>query len=244
MVNVEESGAVLLAHEVLPYLGRIPQNVFGRPLAWLGAYGFEPVAPEVAKFLKLEGQSAVVVSEAIAGSPAEKGGLKDRDIIVAIDGKPLPRFRPDRVIVTYVGREIETRRPGDTIDFTVLRGAARVEAKVVLGEQPKLVAEAGRTYFDRMGVTVREFVYDDAVQRRVKTDAMSGVIAHFVKPSGPAAIAGLRTDDWIQEIDGAEVKTFADATTQLAAIEADPARKECVLLVDRGGETAVLRVKL
>jgi serine protease Do len=51
-------------------------------------------------------------------------------------------------------------------------------------------------------------------------------------------------DDWIQEIDGMPVKTFADATAALAAIEADPARREFILLVSRGGDTAILRVKL
>jgi serine protease Do len=40
------------------------------------------------------------------------------------------------------------------------------------------------------------------------------------------------------------VATFAAATVQLAAIEADSTRTETVLLVSRGGETAVLRLKL
>jgi serine protease Do len=244
MVNVEESGALLLANEILPYLDRIPHNVFGRPLAWLGAYGLEPVDPEVAKFLKLGNQPALVVSEILEGSPAATAGLRDRDILVAIDGKPLPRFKPDRVVVGYVGREIQKLRPGDAITFTVLRGADRVEAKIIVGEQPRLFSEADRKYFDRLGFTAREFVYDDAVVRRAKTTEATGVIAHFVKPNSPAAAAGLRTDDWIKEIDGAEVKTFAAAAAKLAAIESDRSRAESVLLVSRGGETAVLRLKL
>lgn len=244
MVNVEESGALLVASEVLPYVGRIPQNVYGRPLAWLGAYGLEPMDPEVAKFLKLGGQSAVVISEVLEGSPAEQGGLKDRDILLAIDGQPLPRFRPDRVVVGYVGREIQRRRPGESMLLTVLRGGTRTDAKVTLGEQPKLFSEAERKYFDRLGLTTREFVYDDAVARRVKTSESTGVVAHYLKPNGPAATAGLRMDDWIKEIDGTEVKTFASAVIQLTAIEADRFRTECVLLVSRGGETAVLRLKL
>ena len=80
--------------------------------------------------------------------------------------------------------------------------------------------------------------------RRVKAADGTGVIAHFVKSNSPAFIAGLRTDDWIKEIDGVEVKTFAAATEQLAKTESDLLRAEFVLLVSRGGETAVLRVKL
>ena len=244
LVNVEESGALLTAGEILPYLNRIPQNPAGRPLAWLGAYGLEPVDPEVSKFLKLGMQSAVVVSEVLEGGPADKGGMKNRDVLLAIDGKPFPRFKPDRGIVGYVGREVLRRRPGDTMEFTVLRGDARVETKVVLGDQPRLFSEADRKYYDRLGFTAREMVYDDAIARRVKPAETSGVIAHFVKPNGPASTAGLRMDDWIKEIDGIEVNSFADAMTQLAAAEADKQRSESVLLVGRGGETAVLRLKL
>lgn len=244
MVNVEESGALLVASEVLPYLGRVPRNVFGRPLAWLGAYGLEPVDPEAARFLKLDAQSAAVISEVLEDSPAEAGGLKARDILVAIDGQTLPRFRPDSAVIGYVEREVLRRKPGEAVTFTVLRGGARVDAKVTLGEQPRLPIEAERKYFDDLGLTVREFVYDDAVVRRAKTDELGGVVAHFVKPNSPAAVAGLRPDDWIREIDGLEVKTFASAVFQLAAIEADKSRTEAVLLVSRGSETALLRLKL
>ncbi len=244
LVNVEESSAFLLASDVLPYLGRVPTNFFGRPLAWLGAFGMQPVDPDVAKFLHLENQSAVVVSEVLEGSPAELAGMKARDILLAIDGAPLPRMKPDRVVVAYVEREVERRQPGATMALTVLRGDARLELKTVLGEEPRLMGEAERKYFDRIGLTIREFVYGDAVALRVRKAAASGVIAHFVKPNGPAGGAGLHTDDWIKEIDGVEVKTFAAAAQKLAEIEADLGRAEFVLLVSRGGETAVLRVKL
>ncbi|MEO7600518.1 MAG: PDZ domain-containing protein [Opitutus sp.] len=244
LVNVEESGAVLAAAEVIPYLSRVPKSIFGRPLPWLGAYGFEPVDPEVAKFLKLGAQSALVVSEVPEASPADIGGLKKRDVVLAIDGKPLPRFKPDRVVVGYMGREIQRHRPGEEMTFTVLRGQSRVEAKIVLGDQPKLFSEAERKYYDRLGFTAREMVYDDAIYRRIKPTDARGLIAHFVKPNGPASAAGLRLDDWIKEIDGVEVTTFATAAAQLAALEADKTKIEAVLLVGRGGETAVLRLKL
>lgn len=244
LVNVEESSAFIVADEVLPNLGRIPKRVSGRPLAWLGAYGLEPMDRDVAKFLNLGAQSGAVVSEVLEGSPAEKAGLKDRDIILALDGKPLPQFKPDRVVVSYIEREIDRRAPGDTFAIGVLRGTERMELRAVLGEEPKLMREAERKYFDRLGFSAREFVYGDAIERRVKTAEPSGVIVHFVKPSSPAAVAGLRQEDWIKEIDGVEVKTFADATAKLAEAERDVARAEFVVLVSRGGETAVLRVKL
>lgn len=244
LINVEESSAFQLAEEVLPYLGRVPKNVFGRPLAWLGAYGFEPMDREVASFLKLESQSGAVVSEVLEGSPAEKAGMQPRDIVLAIDGQPLPRFKPDRVVVAHVEREVERRAPGETIALTVLRGTERVEIKATLGDEPKLMREAARKYFERLGFTAREFVYGDAVARRAKTSEFTGVVADFTKGNSPTALAGLRNEDWIREIDGTEVKTFAAAVEKLTTIEKDQIRTEFVLLVSRGGDTAVLRVKL
>lgn len=244
LVNVEESSAFVLADDVVPYFDRIPQSVSGRPMAWLGAYGLEAMDRDVAKFLNLGSQSGVVVSEVLEGSPAEKAGLHPRDIILALDGKPVPQLKPPSVIPAYVDREVDRRRPGDKLTLTILRGADRIEVTAVLGDEPKLLREADRKYFGRLGMTIREFVYGDAVVRRVKSADRTGVVAEYVKPNSPADMAGLREEDWIREIDGTEVKTFADALVRLAAAEHDEDRSEIVLLVSRGSETAVLRVKM
>jgi serine protease Do len=244
LVNPDECAAFRLASEVLPYLGRVPQNVFGRPLAWLGVGGLQPVAPEVAKFLQLEAQAGLVVSEVLAGSPAEAGGLLERDIVISVDGQPLPRLKPDAVLPAYVERELARKAPGDTLELGVLRGTQQQVLTVVLGDAPLTPREANRRYFERLGWTAREFVYSDAVSRRADPQMARGVVAHFVKPNSPAGTAGLRVDDWVQQIDGVEVVDFDSAAAQLAAIEADTRRSEFVLLVSRGSETAVLRVRL
>lgn len=244
LVDEEESSVFHLATEVLPYLNRIPRNPSGRPLPWLGAFGLEPVDPEVARFLHLEDQSALVVSEVLENSPAEKAGLKGHDIIVAVDGRPLPRLKPDQVVGTYLEREVDRRQPGEILPLTVLRDNQRIDLKVALGDEPKIIREAERKYFERLGFTVREFLYGDGIARRVKLADQSGVIVDFVKPNSPAAVGDLAADDWIREIDGREIKTYAEAVDALTAIEADPNRAEFVLLTSRGTETAVRRVKL
>jgi serine protease Do len=243
LVNVEESSVVLLADEVLPYLGRIPQSVTGRPIAWLGAYGLQPMDPEVAKLLKLDNQSGVVLSDIMEGSPAAQAGLKERDIVLALDGQPFPRLKPDHVVAGYFGQEILRRQPGDTIALTVLREGARQEIKVRLGDEPKLAREAERHYFERLGFTVREFLANDAITQRVKPSEPAGVMVQFVKPGSPVSTAGLQPDDWIREIDGDEIKTYDQALKKLQEIDAGKQRPEIVLLVSRGGETSVLRVK-
>ncbi len=244
LVDVEESSAFLLSTEVIPSLSRRPENVNGRPLAWFGAYGLEALDREAASFLGLSNQSSVVVSEVLEDSPAEKAGMKAHDIIVALDSVMLPRFRPDHVAIDFVERKVLIHRPGDVINMTVLRGAKRIELSITLGDEPKLIREAERKYFERLGLTVREFVYADAVERRSSVKSHNGVIVSYIKSNSPVDGAGLSGEDWIKEIDGASVDSFADAVAKLSAAESDLHRKEFVLLVSRGTQTAVLRVKL
>ncbi|MBI2497995.1 MAG: PDZ domain-containing protein [Opitutae bacterium] len=244
LINVEESSVVLLAEEVLPNLGRVPQSVTGRPIPWFGAYGLQPMDPEVAKLLMLENQSGVVLSDIMDGSPAAQAGLEERDIVLAVDGQPLPRLKPDRVVVGYFGQQILRHRPGEALALSILRGTERREIKVTLGDEPRLAREADRDYLERLGFTVREFLYGDSLMHRAKPNERLGVMVQFVKPGTPVATAGLRADDWIREIDGEEIRAYAQALAKLRAIEADEKRPEFVLLVSRGGETAVLRIKL
>lgn len=244
LVSGDEARVFRVASEVLPYLGRVPKSRVGRPTPWLGVMGLQPLPVDVAKFLKLENQAALVVSEVLEGGPADQAGLKDRDIIVALDGQALPRLKPAGVVVGWLEREIALRAPGAAVAFTVLRGKDRLDVKPVLQEEPKTLREAERKYFDRLGLTVREFLFVDAVANRIKQSERSGVATHYVKSNSPAAAAGLHAEDWIREIDGVEVKTFADAVAKLEAIDQNQTRSEFVLLISRGGETAVLRVKL
>lgn len=244
MVNPDESSVVMLASEILPYLSRVPANINGRPLAWLGANGLQALDPEVSTFLGLATQSAVGITEVLEGSPAEKAGLVARDIIVRIDDRPLPRFKPDQAAVVFLEREIDRRRPGDVLTLGVLRDGKNLRIAVTLEDAPQLPREAARHFFDFLGITVRQFTYADGAIRRVRMAGHSGVIAHFVKPKSPAAIAGLRMDDWIKAIDGTAVENLAEAEKQLAAIEADRSRTDYTLGVEREVEPVELRIKL
>lgn len=244
LVNVEESSVVLLAGEVLPHLARRPATVTGRPIAWLGAYGLQPLDAEVAKLLKLENQAGVVLSDLLPDSPGARAGLQDRDIVVALDGEALPRLKPANVMAAWLSQEILRRRPGDTLTFTVNRGGETRTVPVTLGDEPKLEREAARQYFSRLGCTVREFLVADGIAQRTPPGERSGVMVGFVKPGSPVATAGLQSEDWIREIDGTAITSYDQALAQLNKIDGDEHRPEFILLVSRGGETAVLRVKL
>ncbi len=65
----------------------------------------------------------------VAASPAEKAGLKDNDVITAIDGVPLNDNNPlVNVILKY--------KPNDTVKLTVQRGTQTLTLNLTLGERP------------------------------------------------------------------------------------------------------------
>ena len=69
----------------------------------------------------------VKVSSVIAGSAAEKAGLKPGDLIMNIDGKEL--YASEDLV-----REIKARQPGDAITITYIRNGKRNDTKAVLQE--------------------------------------------------------------------------------------------------------------
>ncbi len=63
-------------------------------------------------------------------SPAEKAGLKDGDIVLAINGTRIDTEHPlDAILVQYA--------PGDKVELDVLRGGASVKIEVTLGVRPQ-----------------------------------------------------------------------------------------------------------
>lgn len=244
MINPDECAAILLTDEVVPYLDRIPGNLHGRPMAWLGSSGLQPLDPEVARFLRLENQSGLVVNEILEGSPAAQAGLQARDILLSIDGTPFPLLKPDRVLIAYFQREVDRRSPGESMQLGVLRGATRLELTAVLTDAPGLPREAPRRYYGDLGMTVRAFTYVDGVARHLAVANHAGVIVTFVKPNSAPSVAGLRVDDWITAIDGVAVETFAGADELLRKLELDEGREEFTLQVTRGTQDTTLKVKL
>ena len=67
----------------------------------------------------------VEVRQVLVASPAAAAGLRADDVVVAIDGEQL--HEPDDL-----GTIVQASRPGDTLDFVVVRDGARITLPVVI----------------------------------------------------------------------------------------------------------------
>jgi serine protease Do len=242
--NPDETHMYLLAEPFLADLSkRIPQDPLYHERPWIGIAGMQPLDKETARFMGLTNKGVVIVSEVLPESPADTGGLQDGDLVVAINGKALPRLKPDSVLQAYFERELLLSTIGEPIQLSVLRGDESLEVEVVPAESPTRMKEADRKYFEDIGVTLRQYIVMDSIQRREDHRQLRGAVVNFIRPNSPAAAGDLQPGDWVQEIDGQAIGDFGEAVERMQAALDNEDADEIVLLVRRSNETSVLRIR-
>jgi C-terminal processing protease CtpA/Prc len=94
---------------------------------WLGLQP-EELPDELRAQLDLPEGQGLLVTEVVAGGPAEKAGLKKNDILVKIDGKAV---KGEDSLATFMS----TAKPGQEATLTVLRKSKEQMLKVTIGEK-------------------------------------------------------------------------------------------------------------
>jgi serine protease Do len=175
---------------------------------------FTPSDSDTARaLLKSYGATEGVFVQSVApGGPAEKAGLKEGDIIVAINGKPV---KDGGALVGTV-----TATPvGSPLDVTVLRGGKRENHKVVVGDlaqifpdrfggpkdESKAPGEAGMATF---GMMVQNL--SDARRQTLGLKSTGGIEVVSVDPNSFAEDIQLHKGDIIVSINQQPVNTTDD----------------------------------
>ncbi|MBI2879094.1 MAG: trypsin-like peptidase domain-containing protein [Candidatus Rokubacteria bacterium] len=96
---------------------------------WLGV-GIEEITEENATEFGLTEPRGVAIHRIIPGQPAEQGGIRAKDVVVAVDGLPVGAPRE-------LQRIIATTQVGKTIRLTLLREGKETEVAVTVGLYPE-----------------------------------------------------------------------------------------------------------
>ncbi|MBI3320579.1 MAG: Do family serine endopeptidase [Candidatus Omnitrophica bacterium] len=178
---------------------------------WLGVQ-IQDITQDVAEYYTLSDRQGVLVYQVLSGSPAQKAGMKDGDIIKGFGGKPIKNSRElvDAVSQTKVG----TRAPID-----VLREGKRLTMTVEIGERPTegALAEGGAGEPWR-GATVTELT-PQLVERFGLPAGTTGVVATDVASNSAAGDAGLRPGDVINEINRMRVDSLNEYRVAIAKVQ-------------------------
>ncbi|MGQ0524814.1 MAG: DegQ family serine endoprotease [Betaproteobacteria bacterium] len=165
------------------------------------------VTPALAKKLGVAVLEGAIVAGVQSGSPAEKAGLRERDVIVGMNGRPIRSAAElrTRLGLTPIGEEVELR---------IRRGGEARALRVRVEAPQKLVEGEGQAVAQLPGVRVVEIERGSPLSRRVQ-----GLVVTAVDENSKAWQAGLRPADIIFGANRARVRTLAELQKALRAGE-------------------------
>lgn len=169
---------------------------------WLGVQ-IQPVNKDIAESLGLsEAQGALVVAPQ-EGSPGQKAGIKEGDVITALNGDPIKDARD-------LARKVAAMNPNAKVDIAIWRDGKSQNLEVTLGnlaseqsasadtETPEAPAPSTEQALASLGITV------------APAEDGAGLSVVEVDPDSEAAGRGLRAGEKIVSVNNQSVKTAAD----------------------------------
>jgi serine protease Do len=183
------------------------------------------MTPELAKSLGLKEKKGALVAEVVKGSPAEKAGIAQGDIILEFNGKEITNSKdlPHTVASTPVGT---------TVTVKVSRDGKVMDRQVKLGEMEEKGVEVSKASSSSksLGIAVQNVTPEIAKGLGLKKD--TGVIVAKVEPGSPADDAGIQRGDVIREVNRTPVKDADDFVQKMEKVKG----KETVLLFIQRGQ--------
>jgi serine protease Do len=207
-----------MAKEIVPQLQEKGHVTRG----WLGV-SIQEVTPELAKAFGLKERKGALVAQVVSGSPAEKAGIEQGDVIVEFDGKDIGDSKdlPRIVASTPVGKAVTIKlsRDGKVLDRQVNVGEMEEKGEVAKAPSTK----------KSLGIVVQDLTPEIAKGFGLKKN--SGVVVTGIEPGSPAADAGIRAGDVIREVNRKPVKDVQDF---IQKIEKAKDQDNVLLFLQRG----------
>jgi len=182
--------------------------------AYLGVFP-QPVDQGLADYYGMDRPRGVIVAQVNEDTPAEKAGLKDGDIILAVDGEEIPNPSALRNVISLAG-------VGHEAELQILREGEPRTVKVKLDALPDADQAARADTEDEAegasldGVTVRPLTAQLRAQVNLPAD-VEGLLVMSVEGTSNAADAGLARGDVIQEVDRRQVTSLGDFQDAIAS---------------------------
>jgi len=164
------------------------------------------------------------------GGPAARAGIKEGDVVLKFNGRPIARSADLPLAVSEAA-------PGSTAEIEVWRNGRTERLTAKLGElsEPKVAAaKVDSADGGRLGVAVRPLTANE----RREAEVAGGLVVEDV--NGPAARAGLQPGDLILALNGKPV----NSVEELRSLTGKSSGKNVALLVQREGGRRYIAVPL
>lgn len=203
----------------------------------------QDVTSDIAASLDLKEIRGVIIGAVTPGSAGERAGLKQGDVITALNNAPVND-------VNGLRNRVASTAPGTDVTLTIIRDGREQQLKATLGEFNQTAQRgagednsgngngAGSSEATgKLGIRVQPLTPELASELQLQSGAQ-GVVVAEVDPNGPAA-DGLQRGDVIVQVNRQPIRSTADLTAAISRSATRPA----LLLINRRGTTVFLTVK-
>ncbi|MCP4631298.1 MAG: PDZ domain-containing protein [candidate division Zixibacteria bacterium] len=191
---------------------------------WIGIIT-QPLSREYAEYFDDKELQGILISDVIKSSPAEKGGLKQRDVIIALNGKKVSAEKEDDL--NAFSQSISSSVIGEEIQMEIVRDGKKRKKNIKIALQPKVKAEE---FEDKdLGLTIKEIT--DSMYRQYALETVDGVFVQYTEVGGPAGKANLEMGDIIVRFEEYEIKNLDDFKS---AVEKYISKRMILLQIIRG----------
>jgi serine protease Do len=214
---------------------------------WVGV-SIQQITPEIAQGMGLPSSAGALISGVDTNGPAAKAGLKNGDVVLAFDNKPIIDNRA-------LPRIVADTAAGKTVNVQVLRGGKKHNLKLTVARlrdqekraRPKPHAKAApqpapKSKVAQLGLSLAGLDAQTRGQYKIAGD-VHGVLVTEVVPDSAAADKNLRPGDVIVEVQNQPVRTPDEVARKVEA-DAKSGRKLEMLLVNRGGQMTFIALPL
>ncbi len=199
----------------------------GEQWGWLGVRIrdlTEQEMEEIAKKVGVREGYGVLIAQVMKETPAASSGLREGDLVVAIDGRPIVETR---ALQRLVGATPE----GRVLGLVVLRERDRQEVRVRVGRMPAEVVA------DRVAFEFGFYVRDVTEERTAGVPEPRVPVVAGVAERSSAAQGGLRAGDRILAVNDVAVETVEEFRARVQELYL---RDTVRLRVEREGEPLAL----
>ena len=198
----------------------------------------QAITPSLAAGLKLPNDWGVIVSDVAPGSTAEAAGLKVKDIITSIDGRPADNL-------PSLGTRLFMRSGGEKIKLGVLRGAEKLSFDVLVVELPHDLdrladlADPDKSLVPKLGIVGIEI--DPKLAGTLPGLRVSSGVIVAARAANLSVDTSLTAGDVIHAINGVQVETM---TALRSALDHLAPNTSVTLQIERNGRLMFVSFEL
>ncbi len=184
----------------------------------------QSITPELAKAMHLKDRKGALVADVVPGGPADQGGIKRGDVIIAFNGMAVEdsHHLPALVAATPVNQEATV---------TILRQGQERKLSLKVGQLPgekTAAAKPAHPAAGKWGLQLRDVTPQIAQRYHLKEE--KGVVVAGIEPGSRADEAGMQRGDLILEVNRQPVGSVQDV---LEKIKRSKDQDRLLLLVER-----------